>query len=381
LRKLWRLSALSVAVLLIAAIVVLAVVNRPRIDSLTGYYAPTFSPDGQSVLFLERRLKGISWGLGYEFFTGPAHSYVISDALRLRRLSLDDGEVTNLEELPDLPTVGRHLRAYRSRLYHFLAADLRFTQPASPDIRLRLSIPRVPRSEQFHLVRDGQGDASPSTDAWREGGASFFPTAAQRVRGTHELLVLPGSEAPPCGVQMLDHTNEIGRFLLGEEACRAVYPNGLSWETLLQRSRYASVKKSETLEDTRRKLMRRFLDRGMNEGEAAIAVIDEMRRLGLYPKPTTLTAQPISGDDLARWNERNWPLFYISPTEFRVGLFQDIARAIGRPGTGIEKSIGRYVIHRDFRTSELLNRHLESRPKGFLVETDGGLYAVTIDWR
>ena len=127
--------------------------------------------------------------------------------------------------------------------------------------------------------------------------------------------------------------------------------------------------------------MRRFLDQGMNESEAAMAVIDEMRRLGFYPQPTTLMVQPITEEDLPRWTERNWTLFRISPTEFRVGLFQDIARAIEEPGIGIEKSTGRYVIHRDFQTSELLNRHLESKPEGFLVETDGRLYAVAVDWR
>ena len=380
-RKLWRLSALSIAVLAVAAVVLLATVNRVRFDRLTGYYAPTFATDGRAVLFLERNVTGVSWGLGYEFFTGPAHNYVIADDLRLRRLSLDTGAISDIQTLPRLPTSGRHLRAYRTRLYHYLSADLRFVHPSQPDIRLRLSIPRVPQAEQFHYLREWRRTTFKSTETWQEGGAVIFPTSHQRVHGALELLTIPGAEALPCGIHLFDHAGGTGRYLLGEETCHNIHPQGYSREVLLQRSRYASVKKADELEKARQLIMEGFLGQGLNEADAAIATIAEMQRQGFYPKPTTLTAREVQEDELAARFGEDLKIFRISRTEFEVGLFQDIARSIAKPGVGIEKSMGRYVIHRDYGTSELLNRHLESKPGRFVVETGRRFYEITIDWR
>jgi hypothetical protein len=53
------------------------------------------------------------------------------------------------------------------------------------------------------------------------------------------------------------------------------------------------VKRIETLRTVRQQLMEKFRAQGMIEGDAAMATIDEMRRLGFYPKPTTIEATPL----------------------------------------------------------------------------------------
>jgi hypothetical protein len=379
-RKPVKALLVAFVALLVAAVVVVVLANRVRLDRFTGYYAPTFTPDGGAVVLLERQVTGISWGLGYEHFTVPAHSYVLADELKLRSIDLESGTARDLEVLPELPTVGRHLRAYRGRLYHYLSADLRFSHTSVPDIRLKLSIPRVPTSEQYNFSRLLGADAGESTAGWREGGMPVYPSSAQRVYDTLELLTVPGAEALPCGVVLYDHANQAHRYIAGAAACARAHPDGYAETKLLERSQYAAVKRIETLRTVRQQLMEKFRAQGMIEGDAAIATIDEMRRLGFYPKPTTIEATPLDEEGKARYLAREWRSFKISDQEFLVGLFQDIERALDRPGEEVE-FFGRYTRHRDFDNSEALNAYLKDRPEGFLLEAGGRTYAMTIDWR
>lgn len=369
-----------VIALCVAVVVVVVLTNRLRLDHYTGYYAPTFSPDGGSVVLLERQVRGISWGLGYEHFTVPAHTFVLSDGIWLRRIDLESGAAEDLETLPELPTVRRHLRAYRGRFYHYLSADLRFTQAETPDIRLSISIPRVPTSEQHHFTRFSDAASGESSGGWQTGGRQVSPTNAQRVHDTRELLTVPGEEALPCGVVVYDHASRARRYLAGETACARAHPEGYGEARLLERSRYDAVKRIELLSATRQRLMDEFRAQGMLEGDAALATIDEMRRLGFYPKPTTIVAELIDEAGAAGYLALGWRRFAISEQEFLVGLFQDIERALGRPGDEIE-FFGRYTRHRDFNTSEALNAYLKDHPEGFVLDAGGHIYALAIDWR
>ncbi len=379
-RKPFRVVGMIAAAVCVAAVVVVALTNRLRFDHFIGYYAPTFSPDGGSVVLLEREVRGISWGLGYEHFTVPAHTFVLSDEVGLRRIDLESGAAEDLETLLELPTVGRHLRAYRGRLYHYLSADLRFTQAETPDIRLSISIPRVPRSEQHHFTRFSDAANGESSGGWQTGGRQVSPTNSQRVHDTLELLTVPGEEALPCGVVLYDHASRARRYLAGETACARAHPEGYAEARLLERSRYEAVKRSKLLSTTRQRLMEEFRAQGMLEGDAALATIDEMRRLGFYPKPTTIVAELIDEAAAANYLARGWRRFAISEQEFLVGLFQDIERALDRSGEEIE-FFGRYTRHRDFDTSEALNAHLKTRPEGFVLDAGERIFAMTIDWR
>ena len=56
-RKPFKVVWLVVAALCMAVVVIVVLTNRVRLDDFTGHYAPTFSPDGGSVVLLERRVR------------------------------------------------------------------------------------------------------------------------------------------------------------------------------------------------------------------------------------------------------------------------------------------------------------------------------------
>jgi hypothetical protein len=71
-------------------------------------------------------------------------------------------------------------------------------------------------------------------------------------------------------------------------------------------------------------------------------------------------------------------VFHISRQLFATGLFPDIEKAIGRPGTQINQGIGSYVGYAGDHTSEALNAYLGSGAQQFLVDRDGELWLITI---
>ena len=113
--------------------------------------------------------------------------------------------------------------------------------------------------------------------------------------------------------------------------------------------------------------------RGQNEGEAMLSANKRMQELGYYPKTPTITAQPSSCEHVS-------PVFHISDEEFRVGLFQDIERAIRHPGSGEDRG-GTYVRHQAFDTSEKLNAYLgERRDATFYVDGLGGCWQLVVEY-
>lgn len=94
--------------------------------------------------------------------------------------------------------------------------------------------------------------------------------------------------------------------------------------------------------------MQEFKRQGLREGEALLRTLDEMERLGLYPKDPKFIAREVNQQ------KNGVHLFHISEQEFFVGMFQDIDKAIRKPGTEID-FWGNYVRNRDFDKSEKLN--------------------------
>src|SRR4051812_7924929 len=72
----------------------------------TGYFSPVFSPDGKDVYFVERTTSGVILGLGFEFWTPPAHVHVFRDRLRVRKLRFDTAASETVRELPASPLEG-----------------------------------------------------------------------------------------------------------------------------------------------------------------------------------------------------------------------------------------------------------------------------------
>jgi len=108
---------------------------------------------------------------------------------------------------------------------------------------------------------------------------------------------------------------------------------------------------------------------GLNEGAAMLKAGKEMERLGYYPKSPTIVAHR---------EACGTPVFRISDEEFRVGLFQDIERAIQHPDEEVDKG-GEYVLHQQYDTSRQVNAFLsEHRNAVFFVEGHGGCWRLTV---
>ena len=97
----------------------------------------------------------------------------------------------------------------------------------------------------------------------------------------------------------------------------------------------------------------------------------EMQRLGLFPKTTTLVAES-AGCEAAS------PLLSIADAEFTFGLFPDIEAAIEKRGTEVDKSMGSYITHRDYRTSKGFNAHLDAGHSTFFVRARGSCWRMSI---
>jgi hypothetical protein len=140
-------------------------------------------------------------------------------------------------------------------------------------------------------------------------------------------------------------------------------------------ARRSEIERIDNLTKTHAALLDRFRREGLSEGEAALAAIEEMRRLGLYPKPTTLTARALApGEALLD----SWPHFLVPEGEMQSGVFHDIEKALAAPGTEVEKSMGSYIIHRDYENSAKLNAYLDGEGRTFYVTYDEVTYEVTV---
>lgn len=130
------------------------------------------------------------------------------------------------------------------------------------------------------------------------------------------------------------------------------------------------LERVELVRKTREKLIEQYQKAGMIGSKAEVAAIDDMEQLGFYPKSrkivATLLDQPLMNSEV----------FEISDNEFKIGMFQDIGKAISFPGKEIH-FWGRYIHHRDYTTSMKLNRYLQSHTS-FQVQTARGLFLMHI---
>ena len=90
LRAHWKLAVgLLTAGAVVAVFAFAQLIGILAIERHQGYFAPVWDADGQHIYVIERDTRGLIWGLGWEFFTPPANSYVISDrATAARMMSL-----------------------------------------------------------------------------------------------------------------------------------------------------------------------------------------------------------------------------------------------------------------------------------------------------
>ncbi len=342
------------------------------IEQHVGFFGPAFAADGRSVYFVERRTRGLIWGLGWEHFTPPAHARVWSDSLRLQCLDLQSGAVLTLETWDGSPVVRRTLRQYRGRVFNDLKVALRPRQDGSVDYGFELALPRVPTAE-VHQLR-GVWTAGGQQQRGKWDGAAFAVVGLSEpvIDGERELFALRGAEGFPAALVLLDHADNSMRVLRRGPSFDGQYPDGPSHAALMTVSGKARHDRIEELKRIERERLAVHRAQGLNEGAAMLQAGRDLRDLGFYPKPqrwvaTLLTPQQV-GDYTAL------PRLDIADMEFTVGLFPDLEQAMAAPATEIDKGFSRYLRHRDYDTSERLNALLAAGTAELLIGRAGRVF-------
>jgi hypothetical protein len=112
-------------------------------------------------------------------------------------------------------------------------------------------------------------------------------------------------------------------------------------------------------------LVRKFQNQGIEGMGAQLAAIDEMERLGYYPKTWKITAYPVSS------TVAGLPTIEIDEKEFRSGLYNDILAAVESPGQRITLAGA---------TSDKLKELIGSGQTQFVVKLSGrGLRELSIE--
>ena len=350
-----------------AAIALVALSGLVRVESHRGFFAPAWSADGRSVWFLERRTRGITWGLGWEFFSPPAWARVLDDELSLRVLDVASGDARTVLAIAGSPLPGRTTRNYRGRIFNTLSAGIDATGPVLR-FSARLSIPVVPRSETWHVAGTWPHDGAPP--AWSREWAGH-PSASEPVlRDGIELMISDGPESYPAAILAV-HADGRHDVLLESEDFDALYPHGVPARWLAERSRREQIERVREFRRTHAELVERFRADGMSEHAASLAAYERMKQTGHLPKDPTVTAHVVDAPPPEE------PVFEIPPEYFEVGLFRDIAAAIGAPGTAVATGTGDYLRYRDDDVGVRLREH-RTRHDRFHVRSAGTLYRLDV---
>ena len=306
-----------------------------RVHDHTGYFSPVYSADGQFVYYVARQTRGLVTGFGWESISPPAHVFVWRDRFELHRLDLDTRDVEVLAALPPTPIEDRRIRTYRGRAFTLPFTMLQWVEGSRREIRIRLSIPLQPTSEQHFLttVWDSTAGAVVQNAAWT---AEFLALSGDDVSPLFEnweVLAVSGPESFPCALVAHDATTDEVRVLAQQLACEAPYESGVSAEDFTGLTRRADLERIRDLSDTQARLTREAIESGMAEQEAALRVVDQMTELGYYARSPYLVARALDLQEVEteRTAGRLRPLFVIEEMQFIVGLFQDLERAIDAP--------------------------------------------------
>jgi hypothetical protein len=340
---------------------------------LAGVFAPAYDEAGEALYFLHRETRGTSIGPGWEHFTPPARARVSHDVLSLRRLDLASGLVEVLESWPRSPLVERRISTYRGRIFTVTMARIRVVGDAV-EYRVRMSVPRQPTSEVYRLAGIWRPGGAQRAE-WEEGHAELSGYDRTPLNGRWEAMAAPGPESYPSAIVAFDASTEDVRVLVETPAYRDQHPDGVPVAWLRERARRADVERIDHLSTTYAELLYRFRAEGLSEIGAGLAATREMQRLGLYPKPPTLVARALSpGEALLD----AWLNFVVPEGEMRSGVFPDIEKALATPGTEVDRSMGSYIIHRDYENSAKLNAYLDGGGRTFYVTYGEVTYEVTV---
>jgi hypothetical protein len=364
-----RRIALALAMLLVACVALLAWALSPH---ERGYFSPVFAPDGKSVYAIERDVSATIFGLGYEFWTPPAKVRIHRDRFRLINIALPDGRLSTVQEFPPSPLEGTTITAYHGAIFGAARSTLRWADSEHLDYSISVERVEIPASRTFVVQRQWSKEARRFIEKppWQEGYSSGGGYGPEQLSGDLEVIAPSGDELLPCAIVVLRKTAPAAQVLAETPACRKKYGDYTA-ATMAAFSHRADIERSQTMSRTYDGLVAGGKARGLNEGTAMLEANKRMEDLGYYPKSPTITAHRAACENVS-------PVFTISDEEFRVGLFQDIDRAIQHPDTAQERG-GTYVRHQAYDTSRQINEYLKDRRDAtFYVEGRGGCWQLVV---
>jgi hypothetical protein len=338
----------------------------------SGFFAPVWDEAGKTAFVLRRTTHGFVWGLGWEFISPPASSYVVSDSFELLRVSGDRKEPAVLARWSGSPLVRRVTRHYRGRIFNYISARL---DPSDDGIRVRvrMSIPRIPSAEIWSI--DATWKPQQSFDPrWVEnapgGGLARSESALMAGR---ELLPVPGRESFNAAIAVVDGDGNYS-ILIENGRFDTLYPEGLPAKLIADRSRRKQIEKVRDFRKVKADLVARFMsEEGLSEGEAILRAYDEMEKLGYLPRKPRIVATPV------QQVPANMRVFDIPGRYLEAGLFQDIAEAIKSPGTAVRTGLGSYLAYNDDDLGPRLRAFREAGGNRFAVRIEGRLFMIEQD--
>lgn len=339
----------------------------------TGYFAPAFSPDARSVFAIVRETEGVTWGFGWEHFTPPAYAYAISDHVSLVKLDVASGRIETLERWTSTPIARRVVREYRSRVFNWMSASVRPKPDGAVHYAVHFSIPKAPSSDVYLLGGVWAPPPAPRQPAdWRAGGHTAG-TSEPILAGAVELFVVQGREAYPCGIVLLDHGPMSTRALTWTDVCQRRYPGGPPRAALLEVSQKGQIERVAEMTRVRDARVAQYRAEGLSEGDAILRAYRDLEDLGHLRRSPRVVAHRLDGSPPA-----DLPVFDVAEAEMASGIFSDLDKAVAKPGTEIDTSTGRYLIHDHYTTSARLNAHLDGGGREFVLRYRGETYRIEI---
>lgn len=310
--------------------------------------------------------------MGWEHFTPPASAYAFTDRVALVRVDVATGAVTTLERWSSTPVTRRLLRNYRNRIFNWMSVTIRPQRDGSVQYTAQISMPRVPSSEG-HVLAGVWAPASSQRGEWQRGSPQLGGSEPVLADQT-EVFAMPGPESFPCGIVLLDHAAMTPRPVTWTEACRQQHPEGPPVPKLMEVSRKADLDRIAEIGRVRDERVAKYRSEGRSEGEALLQSSRDLQNSGYLPRPPQLVAHPVGAGEAADGR----PVFDIADAEMASGIFPDLERALARPGAEVEKSMGRYIVHRDYGNSARLNAFLDGGGREFLVRFREATYRVEV---
>lgn len=364
----------------VALVLVRAAVSQ---DSYEGYFAPVYSADGEFVYYIERRSSGdVRMTTPPDiFFSAPKYNVsVAKDSFTLKRLHIRSRKIEELAQFSPSPLEGQRYDVLGSP-FHGANARLRFTKEQQLEFEVCLTTSQVPRSKEYLSsgVWNEEKHTAEISQSWKETYCQMSGYDEWPLFGASELMAVHGDLGySPAAIIAYNHDTSDVKVLVKNDRYDRIYPDGVPLQKIRERSLRAIMQRDQAMRRTHAELMQRYKAQGMTEIQASLRTGKDMQRLGYYPKTPTLVARRLTEKESSEIDKN--ALFSIAKGEMESGIFQDIERAIAKPGEEVDKdTTGRYLTHRDYSTSARLNAFLNTGTTRFYVRYLGNTYELTIN--